>query len=101
MSLFHKFMGGEHERRVALATAAVVPEAIRCIQCGVCSYNCPVGTDVRAYAWRGLPVTDAECIRCGECVTHCPRRTLRLLPPAEHYAGRPVEDVLPLHGGEA
>ncbi|MCQ3972093.1 MAG: hypothetical protein DPW09_01460 [Anaerolineae bacterium] len=58
----------------------VVPDASRCMQCGICSFNCPAGIDVRAYAWRGLPVDDSACLTCGECVRRCPRRGLQLEP---------------------
>jgi Fe-S-cluster-containing hydrogenase component 2 len=65
-------------RRHALAEGQVIPEAARCIQCGICSYNCPVDIDVRDQAWHGRAVTDHRCILCGECVTRCPRGTLRM-----------------------
>lgn len=55
----------------------VVPDASRCVQCGVCGYNCPVGIPVRDYAHRGLPVDDPNCITCGNCIQVCPRGTLR------------------------
>lgn len=55
----------------------VVPDANRCVQCGICGYNCPVGVPVRDYAHRGLPVDDSRCITCGNCINVCPRGTLR------------------------
>jgi heterodisulfide reductase subunit C len=64
-------------RQQALADAQVVPEATRCVQCGICSYNCPMSIDVRAHAWRGLPIHDSHCLTCSECVNHCPRGVLR------------------------
>ncbi len=75
-SLFSR--GGR--RREALATAYVVPEAGRCVQCGICSYNCPLEIDVRGHAWVGEPVKDSYCLSCGECVARCPRGVLRLEP---------------------
>jgi ferredoxin len=59
-----------------LATGRVVPEAERCIQCGICSFNCPQAIDVRLHAWLGEPVEDPYCITCGECVERCPRSVL-------------------------
>ncbi len=59
-----------------LAAGQVVPAAGRCVQCGICSYNCPIGIDVRAHAMRGLPVNDKHCLTCGECVARCPRGVL-------------------------
>jgi Fe-S oxidoreductase len=66
--------GSRHE---ALAEGQVVPDAARCVQCGCCTYNCPIGIDVRAHAWRGLAVHDSHCLTCGECVKRCPRGVLR------------------------
>jgi ferredoxin len=60
-----------------LAVGQVVPEASRCVQCGICSFNCPIGIDVRRYAWTGKTVQDSYCLTCGECVRRCPRGVLR------------------------
>lgn len=78
MSRLQKLTLREASRRRALAEGQVIPEAVRCIQCGICSYSCPVDIDVRYYAQRGQAVTDHRCILCGECVTRCPRGTLRI-----------------------
>jgi len=64
-------------RRHVLAEAQVVPDASRCVQCGICSYNCPMGIDVRAHAWRGRPIHDSRCLTCSECVNRCPRGVLQ------------------------
>ena len=82
MSRLQKLTLREASRRHALAEGQVIPEAARCIQCGICSYNCPVDIDVRFHAWRGQTVTDHRCILCGECVSRCPRGTLRIGAPA-------------------
>jgi len=63
-----------HEARVV---GWVIPENIRCVQCGICSYNCPIEIDVRQHAWLGKPVQDSHCLTCGECVARCPRGVLR------------------------
>jgi NAD-dependent dihydropyrimidine dehydrogenase PreA subunit len=60
-----------------LARGIVVAEPGRCVQCGICSFNCPSGIDVRAIAMAGLAVTDRRCVLCGSCVARCPRGTLR------------------------
>jgi len=73
-----RLLDQEDRRRQALSCAWVVTDATRCVQCGVCSYNCPIGIDIRGYAWRGEPVRDSRCIACGECVARCPRGVLRL-----------------------
>lgn len=71
------------DRRRLLAAAHVRPEGERCIQCGICSYNCPIGIDVRAHARRGAPIVDRRCLSCGECVRRCPRQVLRFVGAGE------------------
>lgn len=70
---FHRAPG----KHTLLASGQVVPDPARCVQCGICSYNCPIGIDVRAHAWRGAPVVNSHCLTCGECVARCPRGVLR------------------------
>jgi len=55
----------------------VVADPARCVECGICTFNCPLGTDVRGHVRLGLPVADKYCLSCGECVARCPRGTLR------------------------
>ncbi len=73
----HKAIVPEGARLGLLQVAA---DASRCVQCGICGYNCPVGIEVREYARRGQNVTDCRCIACGACVEKCPRGTLRWGP---------------------
>jgi NAD-dependent dihydropyrimidine dehydrogenase PreA subunit len=65
------------KRCTMLAEGHVVPDPSRCVQCGICTYNCPIEIDVRAYAWRGESINRSECLTCGECVARCPRGVLR------------------------
>jgi len=55
----------------------VVSDGARCVQCGTCGYNCPMGIPVRDYAREGMMVMDDRCISCGQCIQVCPRGTLR------------------------
>ena len=71
------FFKEEANRRKALVEGQVVPETVRCVQCGICSFVCPIGIDVRRHAWKGQPVNDSHCLTCGECVARCPRGVLR------------------------
>ncbi len=64
-------------RQRAIVTGYVVPDTSRCVQCGICSFYCPIEIDVRRHAWLGEPVKDSHCLTCGECVTRCPRGVLR------------------------
>jgi NAD-dependent dihydropyrimidine dehydrogenase PreA subunit len=65
------------DKHTVLASGHVVSDSARCVQCGICTYNCPVGIDVRDHAWRGDPVVHSQCLTCGECVARCPRGVLR------------------------
>lgn len=67
----------DRAKHEALATAWVVPQPSRCVQCGICSFGCPMEIDVRRHVWRGEPVKDSHCLACGECVKRCPRRVLQ------------------------
>ncbi len=80
MNSFTRLVDKERRRNEALATGRVVPDQSRCVQCGICSYNCPLGIDLRAHSWLGIPVNDSRCITCGECVARCPRSALRMEP---------------------
>jgi ferredoxin len=76
MGLFRS-LKRDADKHAVLSTGQVVPDSARCVQCGICSYNCPIGIDVRAHAWSGDPVVHSQCLTCGECVARCPRGVLR------------------------
>ena len=65
-------------KRRAMVSAIVVADPVRCVECGICTYNCPLGIDVRSRVRGRLPIADNYCLTCGECVARCPRGTLRL-----------------------
>jgi ferredoxin len=65
------------KRYLALSQGYIASEAARCVQCGQCSYHCPIGIDVRCHARQGRPINDSYCLTCGECVARCPRGVLR------------------------
>jgi len=67
----------DRRRHQALVSAVVVPEPSRCVECGICTYNCPVGIDVRLHVRLATPIADSHCLTCGACVARCPRGTLR------------------------
>jgi len=66
----------EFQRREVLVSGHVVPKPGRCVQCGICSFNCPIGIDVRRHAWLGEHIEASQCLTCGECVRRCPRGVL-------------------------
>jgi heterodisulfide reductase subunit C len=63
-------------KRQVLVQGQVVPDPARCVQCGVCTFHCPIGIDIRRHAWVGTPVKASRCLTCGECVRRCPRGVL-------------------------
>ncbi len=67
----------DNKKRSVLIQGQVVPDPSRCVQCGICSFHCPIEIDVRRHAWNGTPVKDSHCLTCGECVARCPRGVLR------------------------
>jgi heterodisulfide reductase subunit C len=71
------FFKRDANKHKVLSAGQVVPDSERCVQCGICTYNCPIGIDVRLHAWRGEPVKHSQCLTCGECVARCPRGVLR------------------------
>lgn len=73
-------------RHAALSSGHVVPDPERCVQCGICSFNCPIGLDVRRYAWQGEPIHNPRCLTCGECIHRCPRGALRFARTGEKRA---------------
>jgi heterodisulfide reductase subunit C len=77
-------------KRRAMVSAVVVAERIRCVECGICTFNCPLGIDVRSHVREGLPVADGYCLTCGECVARCPRGTLRFEVSSVFSADRTV-----------
>jgi ferredoxin len=63
--------------QATLSCGQVVPDGGLCVQCGICSYNCPIGIDVDMHVWKKKSIQDSHCLTRGECVTHCPRGVLR------------------------
>lgn len=74
-----------------LSIGLVITDVERCVQCGICSYNCPSGIDIRKYVWQNRPIKEARCLACGQCVARCPRGVLRfevLQVRGKNMAGR-------------
>ena len=67
----------DYLKRKALVSGRVVADNVRCVECGICTYNCPLGIDVRKHVRQAIPISDDACLTCGECVARCPRGTLR------------------------
>lgn len=74
--LFSFLFRDASKKQTILAEGWVVPDPSRCVQCGICNYNCPIEIDVRGHALRGKPVHEKRCLTCGECILRCPRGVL-------------------------
>jgi ferredoxin len=85
-----------HEYTTPAPDAQVTPDPARCVQCGVCGYNCPVGIPVRDYAGLGRSVDDVRCVQCGQCIEVCPRGTLRWVRPRSALHGPDADDYAAL-----
>lgn len=77
--LIGTFLQETNRKLETLASGFIQPDADRCVQCGICSYNCPIEVDVRSHAFRGLIIQESKCLTCGECVRRCPRGVLRFV----------------------
>ena len=82
------WLRSDTRKHAVLAQARVVGVPGRCVQCGVCSFNCPMAIDVRRHVWLARSVADSHCLTCGECVKRCPRAVLRFETSADP-TGRP------------
>lgn len=95
--MFASLFGVNRRKHQVLAAGSVVPEPARCVQCGICSYNCPIGIDVRLHAAGNHPIDDPRCLTCGECVLRCPRGVLRFEQLARPNAAQDVP-TYPIRG---
>lgn len=67
------------KQHVVLTTGYIEPDVAKCVQCGICTYNCPIGIDVRLHVWQREPMKNNQCLACGECVARCPRGVLQFV----------------------
>jgi ferredoxin len=61
------FLQPDATKRRVLTIGQVVPAQARCVQCGICSFNCPIGIDVRNHAWRGVLRFEQTALNCRAC----------------------------------
>ncbi|WP_010245021.1 4Fe-4S binding protein [Acetivibrio cellulolyticus] len=47
----------------------------KCVNCKVCTKNCPIGIDVLSHKSEGT-VNDADCLKCKVCIEKCPKKSL-------------------------
>lgn len=88
--MLEELIATEGQRTKALVHAQLVAEHGRCVECGICNYNCPIGIDIRRHVQEAISISDNRCLACGECVSRCPRGVLHFQRSAifSHEKGR-------------
>ena len=72
----HMLFEHKNKKFKILTAGYIESDSTRCVQCGICTYNCPIGIDVRVQVWNQIPMKNCQCLACGECVLRCPRGVL-------------------------
>jgi len=67
------------KKRVGQTAGYIDSDPAKCVQCGICSYNCPIGIDVRGHVWDREPMINTQCMACGKCIALCPRGVLQFV----------------------
>ncbi len=49
-----------------------------CVNCKICTKNCPVGINVHTHRADGK-VLDSNCLKCNVCVEKCPKKALNVV----------------------
>lgn len=83
---FCRYLCPEGAKQSALGVGRVfkIERSSRCINCGKCNRNCPMGIHVT----KETMVNDIACISCMECVTCCP------VKDAIHIKARPNKNKM-------
>lgn len=68
-------IGRKISTRTGLPVLCLVAEQDKCVNCGICSRNCPMSIDVRSMVQKDS-MYDSECIFCGNCVDSCPKKVI-------------------------
>ncbi len=77
VTVLRRLFQREEKRHVRMVEKHPVLDGTRCVQCGICSFNCPISIDVRRHAWENDPIFNSRCLSCGECVIRCPRGVIK------------------------
>lgn len=63
-------------RLLRIPQLRIKTDSAKCIDCGLCTTNCPMSIDVHACVKKGS-VKTSDCILCGECADNCKQKVLR------------------------
>jgi NAD-dependent dihydropyrimidine dehydrogenase PreA subunit len=69
-------LGTQVQRRLRIPALHLRAAPEKCVQCHLCSANCPMSLDVTDMVRRG-DMSCSECILCGSCVDSCRARAIR------------------------
>ena len=53
----------------------IATDHTKCVDCKICTKNCPMGLDVHQIVKEGH-IDEYECSMCGECIDQCPKKAI-------------------------
>lgn len=68
-------IGRKVSRFLKLPRLSLVAEKEKCIDCLICTRNCPMSLEVHEMVKRG-DMENTECILCATCVDSCPKKVI-------------------------
>lgn len=72
----------------------------RCVECGICTRECPMSLSVQDMVVRG-DMTEDDCVLCGNCVDTCPKQVIQYgfgRRVAQHKSKGALGSEIPLAG---
>lgn len=69
-------IGRKIRNGINLPALQLVANRNDCIDCKICSRNCPMSLDVNSMV-QNEAMEDSECVLCGSCADSCPKKAIR------------------------
>ncbi len=69
-------IGRKIRNGINLPALQLVANRNNCIDCKICSRNCPMSLDVNSMVQKEA-MEDSECVLCGSCADSCPKKAIR------------------------
>ena len=69
-------IGAQVRKILHLPGLQIIVDNKKCISCGKCNLNCPMGLNVKEMV-KNKDIKSMECIQCGACVDECPQKILK------------------------
>jgi Polyferredoxin len=70
-------LGSKIKDKLGYPSLHLEADSEKCVQCGLCSKNCPMSLEVAEMVRTGQ-VQNSECILCGECADRCSKKAIKL-----------------------